>query len=78
MEVNKRVVEILQDKLGIDEISSDDNLIEDIGADSLDIVELVMELEREFGIQILDDEIDSNFTTVGHLIDFIQEKYEAL
>lgn len=78
MEVNKLVTEILQDKLGIDEISSDDNLIEDIGADSLDIIELVMELEREFGIQILDDEIDDNFTTVGHLIDFIQEKYEAL
>ena len=78
MEVNKRVIEILQDKLGIDEISSDDNLIEDIGADSLDIIELVMEMEREFGIQILDDEIDDNFTTVGHLIDFIQEKYEAL
>ena len=78
MEVNKQVIEILQDKLGVDEISSDDNLIEDIGADSLDIVELVMELEREFGIQILDDEIDDNFTTVGHLIDFIQEKYEAL
>ena len=78
MEINKRVTEIIQDKLGVDEISSDDNLIEDIGADSLDIVELVMELEREFGIQILDDEIDSNFTTVGHLIDFIQEKYEAL
>jgi acyl carrier protein len=78
MEVNKRVIEILQDKLGIDEISSDDNLIEDIEADSLDIIELVMEMEREFGIQILDDEIDDNFTTVGHLIDFIQEKYEAL
>ena len=78
MEVNKRVTEILIDKLGIDEVSSDDNLVEDIGADSLDIIELVMELEREFGIQILDDEIDANFTTVGHLIDFIQEKYEAL
>ena len=78
MEVNKRVTEILLDKLGVDEISSDDNLIDDIGADSLDIIELVMEIEREFGIQILDNEIDDNFTTVGHLIDFIQEKYEAL
>ena len=78
MEVNNQVIEILKDKLGVEEISSDDNLIEDIGADSLDIIELVMELEREFGIQILDDEIDDNFTTVGHLIDFIQEKYEAL
>ncbi len=78
MEVNEQVIEILQNKLGIDEISSDDNLIEDIGADSLDIIELVIEMEREFGIQILDNEIDDNFTTVGHLIDFIQEKYEAL
>jgi acyl carrier protein len=61
MEVNKRVVEILKEKLCIDEIGSDDNLIDDIGADSLDIMELVMEMEREFGIQILDDEIDTNF-----------------
>ena len=74
MEVNNQVIEILKDKLGIDEISSDDNLIEDIEADSLDIIELVMEMEREFNIQIHDDEIDRNFTTVGHLIDYIQDK----
>ena len=78
MEVNNQVIEILKDKLGVDEISSDDNLIEDIGADSLDIIEIVMEMEREFGISIPDDEVDPNFTTVGHLIDYIQEKYEAL
>lgn len=78
MEVNNKVIEILKDKLGVDEISSDDHLIEDIGADSLDIVELVMEIEKEFGISITDDEVDPNFTTVGHLIDFIQSKYEAL
>ena len=76
MEVNKRVVEILKEKLCVEEISSDDHLIEDIGADSLDIVETVMEMEREFGISIHDDEVDKNFTTVGHLIDFIQEKIE--
>ena len=74
MEVNNQVIEILKDKLGIDEISSDDHLIEDIEADSLDIIELVMEMEREFNIQIHDDEIDRNFTTVGHLIDYIQDK----
>lgn len=78
MEVNNKVIEILKDKLGVDEISSDDHLIEDIGADSLDIVELVMEIEKEFGISITDDEVDPNFTTVGHLIDFVQSKYEAL
>lgn len=74
MEVNNQVIEILKDKLGIDEISSDDHLIEDIGADSLDIIELVMEIEKEFNIQIPDDEVDQNFTTVGHLIDYIQDK----
>ena len=74
MEVNNKVIEILKDKLGVDEISSDDHLIEDIGADSLDIVELVMEIEKEFGISITDDEVDPNFTTVGHLIDYIQDK----
>jgi len=78
MEVNNQVIEILKEKLGVDEINSDDHLIEDIGADSLDIVELVMEIEKEFDISIKDDEIDDNFTTVGHLVDFIQEKYEAL
>ena len=74
MEVNKKVVEIIKDKLIIDEVGSDDNLIEDLGADSLDIIELVMALESEFHIVIYDNEIDKNFTTVGHLIDFIQEK----
>lgn len=78
MEVNTKVVEILKDKLRVDEVSSDDHLIEDLGADSLDIVELVMEYEKVFEISIRDDEVDDNFTTVGHLIDFIQEKYETL
>jgi acyl carrier protein len=74
MEVNKKVVEIIKDKLIVEEVGSDDNLIEDLGADSLDIIELVMALESEFHIVIYDNEVDKNFTTVGHLIDFIQEK----
>jgi acyl carrier protein len=74
MEVNNKVVEIIKEKLMIEEFNSDDNLIEDLGADSLDIIEIVMALEREFGIVIYDNEVDKNFTTVGHLIDFIQEK----
>ena len=74
MEVNNRIIEILKDKLIVDEISSDDNLIIDLKADSLDIIELVMELEHEFDIVILDEEVDPNFDSVGHLIDFIQTK----
>jgi acyl carrier protein len=77
MEVNNRVAEIIKEKLVIDEFNSDDNLIEDLGADSLDIIELVMALESEFHIVIYDNEVDKNFTTVGHLIDFIQEKVDT-
>jgi len=76
MEVNEQVVEIIKDKLVVEEVGSDDNLIEDLSADSLDIIELVMALESEFHIVIYDNEVDKNFTTVGHLIDFIQEKIE--
>ena len=78
MEVNEQVVEIIKDKLIVNEVGSDDDLIEDLGADSLDIIELVMALESEFGIVIYDNEVDKNFTTVGHLIDFIQEKVDTL
>jgi acyl carrier protein len=77
MKVNDRVVKIVADKLSKDTVSSDDNLIEDLGADSLDIIELVMALESDFRIVIYDDEVDENFTTVGHLIDFIQEKVDS-
>jgi len=77
MEVNNKVAEIIKEKLVIDEFNSDDNLIEDLGADSLDIIELVMALESEFHIVIYDNEVDKNFTTVGHLIDFIQEKVDS-
>ena len=76
MEVNKQVVDIIKDKLGVDEVGSDDDLINDLGADSLDIIETVIELESEFHIVIYDEEIDKNFTKVGHLIDFIQEKVD--
>ena len=76
MEVNKKVTEIIKEKLVVNEVSSDDNLIEDLGADSLDIIEIVMALESEFHIVIHDEEVDKNLTTVGHLIDFIQEKVD--
>jgi acyl carrier protein len=76
MEVNKKVTEIIKEKLIVNEVSSDDNLIEDLGADSLDIIEIVMALESEFHIVIYDEEVDKNLTTVGHLIDFIQEKVD--
>jgi acyl carrier protein len=76
MEVNKQVTEIIKEELVVNEVSSDDNLIEDLGADSLDIIEIVMALESEFHIVIYDEEVDKNLTTVGHLIDFVQGKVD--
>ena len=76
MEVNKQVTEIIKEKLVVNEVSSDDNLIEDLDADSLDIIEIVMALESEFHIVIHDEEVDKNLTTIGHLIDFIQGKVD--
>ena len=69
----KRVVEIVCEHLAVDKekVKRETSFIEDIGADSLDIVELVMELEEEFDIQIPDDQAEK-IKTVGEAIDFIE------
>ncbi|MCX7611240.1 MAG: acyl carrier protein [Ignavibacterium sp.] len=71
----KKVKEIIIDKLGVDEsqITLYSSFIYDLGADSLDIVELVMEIESVFNIQIPDEEIES-ITTVGELINYLKTK----
>ncbi len=60
-EIEKKVNDVLVDKLGIgySDIKSDAQLEQDFGADSLDAVEIVMELEKEFYLTIRDDEVDS-------------------
>lgn len=75
MSVEQRVIEIVCEHLAVnkDEVKRETNFIEDIGADSLDIVELVMELEEEFDIQIPDDQAEK-IKTVGEAIDFIDAK----
>ena len=67
------VVEIISEKLSVEasSITADSNIIEDLGADSLDIVELVMALEDEIGTAIPDDEI-VNFKTVGDVVKFLE------
>ncbi|MDD3930943.1 MAG: acyl carrier protein [Clostridiaceae bacterium] len=64
---------ILVDQLGVDEdaVSMDSNFIDDLNADSLDIVELVMAMEQEFGISIPDEEAE-RIKTVGDAVDFIK------
>ena len=73
MSVEQRVIEIVCENLAVnkEQVNRNTNFIEDIGADSLDIVELIMELEEEFDIQIPDDQAEK-IRTVGEAIDYIE------
>jgi len=70
-----RIKEIIIDKLGIEEtkITSDARFIEDLGADSLDTVELIMQFEEEFDIEISDEDAEK-LTTVGSSVEYIDSK----
>ena len=72
MSIEDRVKKIVSDQLGksMDEVQSDSSFVDDLGADSLDTVELVMALEEEFDIEISDDEAE-NISTVQTAIDYI-------
>ena len=69
-----KVRKIIIDQLGVDEaeVTPEAKFIDDLGADSLDTVELVMALEEEFGIEIPDEDAEK-ITTVSHAISYIQE-----
>lgn len=77
MSIFDKVKSIIADQLGIDEeeISTESSFIEDLGADSLDIVELIMSLEEEFEIEIPDEEAEK-IRTVGEAVKYIQEHQE--
>ncbi len=75
MSVEDRVKKIVIDQLGVEEsqVTKEAKFIEDLGADSLDTVELVMALEEEFKLEIPDDEAEK-LTTVGQAIDYIEKQ----
>ena len=72
--VFERVREIICDQLDVEEdaVTMESNIVDDFDADSLDVVDLVMSLEDEFGIEVPDDQIE-NFTTVGDVVRYIEE-----
>ena len=73
--LDERVKKIIAEQLGVeeDEVTSEASFVEDLGADSLDTVELVMALEEEFGIEIPDEDAEK-ILTVGKALDYIKEK----
>ncbi|MDH4084110.1 MAG: acyl carrier protein [Nitrospira sp.] len=73
--VEERVKKIIAEQLGVEEgeVTPEASFVEDLGADSLDTVELVMALEEEFSIEIPDEDAEK-ILTVGKALDYIKEK----
>ena len=74
MAVAEKVKSIIVEQLGVDEeeVTPDASFVDDLGADSLDTVELVMALEEEFGLDIHDEDADK-FKTVGDALNYLKE-----
>jgi acyl carrier protein len=74
MDTFERIRELLAEQLDIDEekITMDSDILEDFEADSLDVVDMVMTLEDEFGVEIPDEDIE-NFHTVGDVVRFVDD-----
>ncbi len=72
-EINTKVIDIISDKLAVDsaKITMEANLATDLGADSLDIVELLLEFERVFEISIPEDEAEK-IKTVGQIVEYLK------
>ncbi|HET7480245.1 MAG TPA: acyl carrier protein [Rubrobacteraceae bacterium] len=77
-EILAKIQEITADRLGVDEgdVTPDASFREDLEADSLDLVELIMELEEQFGMEIPDDDAEK-ITTVEEAVDYVSEHQAA-
>ncbi len=77
MEVIAKVKEIIVEELGVEEkeVTLEANFIEDLGADSLDTVELIMKFEEEFDIEIADEDAEK-LTTVGKAVEYLKTKLD--
>lgn len=76
--LESKVIQIISTQLAIesDDISGDSNFVEDLGADSLDIVELVMEIEDEFDLEIPDEDVE-NLSTVQDVVNYLNKNIQA-
>ncbi|MBP8980587.1 MAG: acyl carrier protein [Syntrophobacterales bacterium] len=75
MTLEEKVIDIIMEQLGVtkEECVPEASFVDDLGADSLDIVELIMEMEENFGIQIADEELEK-IRTIQDVIDFLKTK----
>jgi acyl carrier protein len=78
MELEQRVSEIIVEQLGVsrDDIESESSFTDDLGADSLDLVEMVMAMEEEFGVEIPEEDSEK-LQTFGDAVAYLKEKLEA-
>ena len=73
-EIFEKLKELVVDQLGVeeDEVTMEASMQGDLGADSLDLVDLVMSVEEEFGVKVADEDLE-NIKTVGDIVDYIEE-----
>ncbi len=78
MSVEERVIEIVSEQMGVakDQVNRETSFVNDLGADSLDTVELVMAFEEEFGVEIPDDAAET-IVTVGDAVRFLEKNKKA-
>jgi acyl carrier protein len=76
--VQARVAAIVGDQLGVDaeKLTPESSLLHDLGADSLDVVELIMALEEEFGLKVPDHDVE-NIRSVGDMVTYLAARVEA-
>ncbi len=75
MDIKAKVIELIVEELGVEagEVTLEASFIEDLGADSLDTVELIMKFEEEFDIDIADEDAEG-LTTVGKAIEYLEKQ----
>lgn len=76
MDIFEKVKDLIADQLDVDDkesITQDSSITDDLGADSLDVVDLVMAIEDEFSVEIPEDQVE-NIKTVGDIVKYIEDK----
>lgn len=74
-EIFDKLKELVVDQLGVeeDEVTMEASMQDDLGADSLDLVDLVMSVEEEFGVKVADEDLE-NIETVGDIVNYIEDR----